>query len=123
MRNVPHSSQSKTDEAEAGGEVMINRREFCKKALLVAGGICVPLTALELFDPRRLQAEKDGKGKVRWVFLVDIHKCVGCGLWCIRSDLLDGRERLHGNSHNRCCDAVTLECLYIYPDGIHGNER
>ena len=63
---------------------MINRREFCKKALLVAGGICVPLTALELFDPRRLQAEKDGKGKVRWVFLVDIHKCVGCG-FCVKA--------------------------------------
>ncbi|MBI2353829.1 MAG: 4Fe-4S dicluster domain-containing protein [Deltaproteobacteria bacterium] len=63
---------------------MINRRDFCKKALLVAGGLAIPLTALEIFNPRRLRAEKSGSGKVRWVFLVDTHKCVGCGL-CVRA--------------------------------------
>jgi tetrathionate reductase subunit B len=63
---------------------MISRRNFCKKSLLVAGGLAIPLSALELFDPRRLLAEKaDGK-KTRWVFLVDTHKCVGCG-FCVKS--------------------------------------
>lgn len=66
---------------------MMNRREFCKKALIFAGGIAVPLAALEIFNPKRLLAEKnakDGTGDVRWVFLVDIHKCVGCG-FCVKA--------------------------------------
>jgi tetrathionate reductase subunit B len=62
----------------------MNRREFCKKGLLIAGGLAVPLSALELFDPKRLLAEKDDKGKTRWVFLVDTHKCVGCG-FCVKA--------------------------------------
>jgi len=36
----------------------MNRREFCKKGLLIAGGLVIPLTALELFNPERLLAEK-----------------------------------------------------------------
>jgi tetrathionate reductase subunit B len=63
---------------------MMNRREFCKKTMIVAGGLIIPLSALEVFNPKRLHAEKDDKGKVRWVFLVDVHKCVGCGL-CVKA--------------------------------------
>jgi tetrathionate reductase subunit B len=62
----------------------MNRREFCKKGILIAGGLAVPLSALELFNPKRLLAEKDDKGKTRWVFLVDTHKCVGCG-FCVKA--------------------------------------
>jgi Fe-S-cluster-containing dehydrogenase component len=63
---------------------MITRRSFCKKALLIAGGVAVPLAALEIFDPRRLQAKDASPGKVRWVFLVDTYKCVGCG-FCVKA--------------------------------------
>jgi tetrathionate reductase subunit B len=63
---------------------MMNRRQFCRKALLIAGGIALPLGALELFDPRRLQAEKGATGDVRWVFLVDTRTCVGCG-FCVKA--------------------------------------
>ncbi len=63
---------------------MITRRSFCKKALLIAGGLAVPLSALELFDPKRLLAEKDSPEKVRWGFLVDTYKCVGCG-FCVKA--------------------------------------
>lgn len=63
---------------------MMNRRQFCKKMFLVAGGVALPLAALELFDPKRLQAEKGGKGDTRWVFLIDTHKCVGCG-FCVKA--------------------------------------
>ena len=63
---------------------MINRRDFCKKALLIAGGMAIPLSALELFDPKRLLAEKNDPAPVRWVFLVDTHKCVGCG-FCVKA--------------------------------------
>lgn len=62
----------------------MNRREFCKKGLLIAGGLVVPLSALELFNPKTLQAEKSDKSKTRWVFLVDTHKCVGCG-FCVKA--------------------------------------
>jgi len=62
---------------------MISRRNFCKKSLLIAGGLTIPLSALELFDPKRLEAEKGDGKKLRWVFLVDTQKCVGCGL-CVR---------------------------------------
>lgn len=66
---------------------MMNRREFCKKTMIFAGGLIVPLAALEVFNPKRLLAEKvgsDDKGNIRWVFLVDIHKCVGCG-FCVKA--------------------------------------
>jgi len=63
---------------------MINRRQFCKNALIIAGGVALPLAALELFDPKRLLAEKRPKGDLRWVFLVDIDKCVGCG-FCVKA--------------------------------------
>jgi len=63
---------------------MMNRRQFCKKAVLIAGGMALPLAALELFDPKRLQAEKNSPGDVRWVFVVDTHKCVGCG-FCVKA--------------------------------------
>jgi len=62
---------------------MISRRNFCKKSLLMAGGLAIPLSALELFDPKRLLAEKPDGKKTRWVFLVDTHKCVGCG-FCVK---------------------------------------
>ena len=63
---------------------MMNRREFCKKAMVVAGGLALPLSAFELFDPKSLHAEKNDKSNTRWVFLIDTHKCVGCG-FCVKS--------------------------------------
>jgi Fe-S-cluster-containing dehydrogenase component len=63
---------------------MMNRRQFCKNALIMAGGVSLPLAALELFDPRSLLAEKSSKKDLRWVFLVDIDKCVGCG-FCVKA--------------------------------------
>jgi len=62
----------------------MNRREFCKKGLLIAGGLAIPLSGLELFNPKSLSAEKGDKSKTRWIFLVDTHKCVGCGL-CVKA--------------------------------------
>jgi len=63
---------------------MINRRQFCKQAMLIVGGAALPLAAFELFDPRRLGAERERGEKIRWVFLVDTHKCVGCG-FCVKA--------------------------------------
>jgi Fe-S-cluster-containing dehydrogenase component len=63
---------------------MMNRRTFCRRGLLVAGGMLVPMAFLELFDPTRLRAEKSSPGAVRWVFLVDTYKCTGCG-FCVKA--------------------------------------
>ena len=63
---------------------MITRRGFCKKTVLFIGGMAVPLAALELFNPKRLEAEKSDPAKTRWVFLVDTNKCVGCG-FCVKN--------------------------------------
>jgi ferredoxin len=67
---------------------MINRRGFCKKALLVAGALAIPISAMELFNPKRLLADKDDQAKVRWGFLVDTNKCVGCG-FCVKACKLE----------------------------------
>jgi Fe-S-cluster-containing dehydrogenase component len=75
---------------------MISRRNFCKKSLLMVGGMAIPLAALELFDPRRLLAEKADGRKTRWVFLVDTHKCVGCG-FCVKGCKLENEVPYDAN--------------------------
>lgn len=63
---------------------MITRRNFLRSALAGAAGLALPITALELLGPRRLRAERYDSSGVRWVFLVDTYKCVGCGL-CVKA--------------------------------------
>lgn len=61
----------------------MNRRTFLKSGITVIAGLAVPVSALELLDPEKLLASAAG-AKVRWVFLVDTGKCVGCG-FCVRA--------------------------------------
>jgi Fe-S-cluster-containing dehydrogenase component len=75
---------------------MITRRKFCKNAMMFIGGLAVPLAALELFDPKKLRAEKDDGLKVRWVFLVDTYKCVGCG-FCVKACKTENEIPLDAN--------------------------
>ena len=66
---------------------MITRREFLKKTAIVAGGVLIPVAALEVLTPERLQAIKADKG-IRWGFLVDTERCVGCG-FCVKACKLE----------------------------------
>lgn len=75
---------------------MMNRRKFCKSALLVAGGFVIPFSAMELFDPKTLSAEKDRNTEVRWGFLVDTYKCVGCG-FCVKACKLENEVPYDAN--------------------------
>ena len=75
---------------------MITRRDFCKKGLLLVGGVALPLSAFELFNPKRLLAEKQDPAKVRWVFLVDTHKCTGCG-FCVKACKLENEVDYDAN--------------------------
>lgn len=66
---------------------MMTRRNFLKKTAIVAGGALVPLAALEYLSPARLKALMADEA-VRWVFLVDTYKCVGCG-FCVTACKLE----------------------------------
>jgi tetrathionate reductase subunit B len=64
---------------------MITRRDFLKNTALGLTGMALPLAAFEIIDPKKLMAqEASDKSNVRWVFLVDTLKCVGCGL-CVKA--------------------------------------
>jgi Fe-S-cluster-containing dehydrogenase component len=75
---------------------MITRRNFCKTAFLAACGTLIPLSALELFDPKRLTAEMEGGNKLRWGFLVDTQRCVGCG-FCVKACKLENEVPYDAN--------------------------
>ena len=65
----------------------MTRREFLKKTAILAGGILIPASALEILSPERLLAIKADES-VRWVFLVDTQRCVGCG-FCVKACKLE----------------------------------
>jgi Fe-S-cluster-containing dehydrogenase component len=68
---------------------MITRRDFLKKSVTGIAALSLPLAAFEIINPRKLMAsEAADKKKVRWVFLVDTYKCVGCGL-CVKACKLE----------------------------------
>lgn len=63
---------------------MISRRDFLKYTIKGAAGLALPLAAIEIINPKKLFADISGPGRVRWVFLVDTYKCVGCG-FCVKA--------------------------------------
>jgi Fe-S-cluster-containing dehydrogenase component len=69
---------------------MITRRNFIVNTLKGLTAAALPLGALEIARPGRLNADIMQKGSVgkRWVFLVDTNKCVGCGM-CVKACKLE----------------------------------
>lgn len=66
---------------------MITRRDFIKYSLRGVAAVSAAGAAIEIIKPSKLFASKDGK-KVRWGFLVDTQKCVGCGM-CVKACKLE----------------------------------
>jgi Fe-S-cluster-containing dehydrogenase component len=66
---------------------MISRRDFLKNTAKAVAGVSIPLAAIEILSPSQVQALKADKA-VRWAFLVDTYKCVGCGL-CVKACKLE----------------------------------
>ncbi|MBA3014703.1 MAG: 4Fe-4S dicluster domain-containing protein [Proteobacteria bacterium] len=64
-----------------------NRRKFLKNALTVGVASSLPLSAFKLLNPDEVRASI-GDDNVRWAFLVDIQKCVGCG-FCVKACKLE----------------------------------
>ena len=68
---------------------MITRRNFLKNSVLTIAGAALPLAAFEMIYPKKLMAlEAANPAKVRWFFLVDTNKCVGCGM-CVKACKLE----------------------------------
>ena len=59
----------------------MQRRDFLKNSIYVIAGASVPLSALEFLDPREVLAKNPS---IHWAFLIDTHKCVGCG-FCVKA--------------------------------------
>jgi tetrathionate reductase subunit B len=67
----------------------MTRREFLEKMGVGIAATAIPVTALTLLKPKELFAQVAAeKSKVRWAFLVDTYKCVGCGM-CVRACKLE----------------------------------
>jgi tetrathionate reductase subunit B len=71
---------------------LISRRDFLCKALLGAAAVAT----VELFDPRSLIASAQ-TNTPRWVFLIDVAKCVGCGL-CVSACKLENEVPYDANA-------------------------
>ena len=50
--------------------------------------VALPLAAFEIVNPKKLFADKSDTSKVRYVFLIDTYKCVGCGM-CVKACKLE----------------------------------
>ncbi|QSV46674.1 4Fe-4S dicluster domain-containing protein [Geobacter benzoatilyticus] len=71
----------------------MNRREFLKRSMVIVAGMAVPAAALELIDPKRLLAARP---ELRWAFLADAYKCVGCG-FCVKACKLENEVPYEAN--------------------------
>ncbi|UCG78747.1 MAG: 4Fe-4S dicluster domain-containing protein [Nitrospirota bacterium] len=60
----------------------ITRRDLLKMGIKAAAVASMPLT-IEILTPEQVKAEIE-KSDVRWGFLVDTYKCVGCG-FCVKA--------------------------------------
>jgi len=60
-----------------------SRRNFLKKTVSTALTTALPLSAFKLLSPHEARAAIESNN-LRWVFLVDTRKCVGCGL-CVKA--------------------------------------
>lgn len=84
----------------------ISRRDFLKKTTIAAAGVLVPVAALEILSPARAQALKTDPA-LRWVFLVDTYKCVGCGL-CVKACKLENEVPYDANASRTWVERYVL---------------
>jgi len=67
----------------------LSRRDFCSAMLRTAAAAALPVGAFKLLRPGEARAAVEAeKTKVRWGFLVDTFKCIGCG-FCVKACKLE----------------------------------
>lgn len=71
----------------------MKRRDFLKNAAVFVSGASISLSALEFLDPQKVLAAQPN---LRWAFLVDTHKCVGCG-FCVKACKIENEIPLEAN--------------------------
>jgi tetrathionate reductase subunit B len=71
----------------------MKRRDFLRNSIVVIAGASVPLSALEMVDPRKVLAANPD---LHWAFLIDTHKCVGCG-FCVKACKVENDIPLNAN--------------------------
>jgi Fe-S-cluster-containing dehydrogenase component len=64
-----------------------SRRNFLKTGLITIAGLAVPLSAFEILTPHAA-ASVVKSANLRWVFVVDTTKCIGCGM-CVKACLTE----------------------------------
>jgi tetrathionate reductase subunit B len=64
-----------------------SRRDLLKNTFKTTLAAALPLTAFKMLSPAEVKAYT-GDSSIRWVFLVDTLKCVGCGL-CVKACKLE----------------------------------
>jgi Fe-S-cluster-containing dehydrogenase component len=64
-----------------------SRRDFLKNTFKTTLASALPLSAFRMLSPAEVKAYT-GDSSIRWVFLVDTQKCVGCGL-CVKACKLE----------------------------------
>ncbi len=60
-----------------------SRRDLLKNTFKTTLAAALPLSAFKMLSPAEVKAYT-GDSSIRWVFLVDTRKCVGCGL-CVKA--------------------------------------
>lgn len=71
----------------------MKRRDFLKHAAVFISGAAVCQSALQILAPDEVLAATQG---LRWGFLVDTHKCVGCG-FCVKACKIENDIPLEAN--------------------------
>lgn len=71
----------------------MKRRDFLKNTAVFVSGAAISLSALEMVDPKEVLASRPD---LRWGFLVDTHKCVGCG-FCVKACKIENDIPLEAN--------------------------
>lgn len=71
----------------------MERRDFLKQTAVFVVSTSTTLAALDLLDPRELLAAHP---ELRWGFLVDTYKCVGCG-FCVKGCKIENDIPLEAN--------------------------
>jgi tetrathionate reductase subunit B len=97
----PEEPQRPREESE-----VVSRRDFLKITGLAVAGALIPLTALELLTPARVKAMQADPA-LRWVFLVDATKCVGCG-FCVKACKLENEVPYDANASRTWVERYVL---------------
>ncbi len=71
----------------------MKRRDFLKSTAVFVSGAALSLSALEILDPGEVLAANP---ELRWGFLVDTYKCVGCG-FCVKACKTENEIPLDAN--------------------------